>query len=629
MKHKNVLILSLAILSLPLILSSCDNISTSNFSSSQEVNQSISFLENKDLLNFYINDETQLKVVNQNNEELNNVTFTSSDENIVSVSTTGLIKGKTEGSATITASLSDKEKATIEVTVQSFQTKLNNLFKNGYIASKGTYTTTTWTDIENPSNVTLNYELYSSATRAYIYEEYADDQSDSQSIQYVYKDSKVYTPYINHQNVLDYYELDFTLEETTNYFSNEFKNLKAKDFTKNDDNSFTINFENLSYNTNALAVNFTGFSTDALESLTFYLENGEIASYKATTVPGIDDYFGINYQYSFDGSLLSNVDDTKYNPVPYETEDNHEALAAALNELKTSSFTATVKTDDSWGVVSYETTYIYTSNLTYCENIDLDLHYGYYQNENGLHYFEMENNVPTAKDYPSKEETVSNYRPSFDIKPELFTYVDNNTYQLVDNNFTTLFLSYFNPDFFGDKGYFALSNSVFVTINENHLSEIKFEYENESLAGTVVITIENIATTQNPFTDEEFVEYFVPTSWEEYDYDSAMALSEFLGTDCSIIPFYLPEEGYSRFEEDYMTPNFLIESSYIENGEKYYNEYTQILLDNNWTFVEEVTNDWGAKGKIYSKDNFKVQVMWEDFYGSQFFYIYVLPPVAA
>ena len=620
----------LVLLSCAFLLTACGQKEESIVDEKDEVT-SISIVEKDYDEPFFVGDTFEVSVTDQNGNPLDDVTWTVEDSKIVSIED-GVVTALAVGETTISAKYETfTDTLDVKVDEKTFDVMLSELNDLTYLESSGTYAETYYVSGTEEVYGYTQTEVKTLTSDTYLYCRDYDDTGFYINYDVTLKGDGIYSGTLGIDNKVS--ETLLTDESfSENDFENVFKTLTVNDFEAKEDGSYDLITEGKEETfLSQLGFNLTGHAF-TVSSLTLLIDGGEISGFNVASIATPYSIYGENYDIvsTYEATFKKDRTKEEIGLFPHEKVKEHDELEAAFGELKTSSYTVNGVDHDPTGAYDDAQYKIVVADDGYYISDGLSQDIGFIEKEGKLHIYELVDGVPYGTS-EGVEGTLEDVLPTFEVAPEIFTYVGEGVFVLdTDVSNYVNALKAISPDLATQTYPFASPGTVAVTLKDGHLSTLEFSYNMMGyIAGEVTYTYSAIGTSELPFDVSIFVEYVAPTSWEEYDPEVAQGIEDFTGVSADMVPFYLPAGGYMNGLQEYADYVYL-ETMVDELGSEtvYFNEYCDLLEESGFTLIDSESTYY-EEIAYYEKDGFEIGCSCDAGFGFFSIFIYGYPKAAS
>ncbi len=348
------------------------------------------------------------------------------------------------------------------------------------------------------------------------------------------------------------------------FYLNPFTCFDSNDFIKIDDNTFSLDIENVE-------------STAIIPAMLFYYSNDYPFEVRKLNIITDDnnnpismslETFGLRFEVNYDFYAVIKYEATftnreeldNINKVPYEIDDDISGYTTFVDRLKEHNYTVTIHDTDK------ENSEIYTDYKAIItkegvalsisgtrEEINKESAFITIENEGVVEVDTSDTNNLIGLTLPIPSVDLSYYMCDFSYS---YAFIEKNAdNQYILKKDAPSDVVYLLPDARYNENSDAIDlSSLKFTINNNEMS-YTYNYQNNewnnSTGGTITVTVSDVNTSIFPFNKANYRAKNVPTSWQEVitsvggDYDKFCAT---FGQDLNtIVPFYYPEVGYIDF----------------------------------------------------------------------------------
>lgn len=514
------------------------------------------------------------------------VVWTSDNENVATVSATGLVTGVMGGVATITASvdgLTDSVTVTVSAGEKTYRHVLEQL---NSLALQGTISIHQALGEEEMEQVT-DLDFYWDEERYFSRESLEGEVLYNLDYYCLpgtnYLGAKVLDPATN--EVAYYYYLDsYNQYISFDDYRAPFGSLSSDDLVQSDEGIVVDVDETMA---TEIGQYLSGYALVFQNVLIEIDENYDVTGLSVSGTSTDED--GVVTQTQVDLTVTTTEAIDLPIVEPREAQAGSEKIGALFESLRAGNYTAEVTLDNGYSSV---TGTIQVDGDLYTETIDGTTE-GYVQTADGVMDFVVQEGKPVGVDRTPVADSLDEVLPAFDFLPAMFD-VDGNTYTLPSgyglNNFVSniipvpLTSSEFST--VADDGSLTFVDNGDGTWNISYTSTLDYGFM--SFVDEYEIVLSDIGTTDTGLEAADYVPVSAQSSWADVEYVEEI-FAYTLGLPEGALPFWIPEGGTWSLDDYYILLRLALPEDMT--AEEAIEAYGAVLLEAGWVAIG--TNEYG------------------------------------
>ncbi len=571
------------------------------------------------------------------------VTWSSSDDEIASVSKSGLVTALGVGNVKITASVSTNDgikSASVDLTINpNLRNVLNSLSQE--ITLNGTYTQirdgSLVTSIESQLKLYFNNEI---GHQEYYLQESVDDEYVDERHYYGNAKGELVTLQINRLNEVEernFVHAGSSTQNPSDYilfddFISKFSDVKDSEVKIVSPNELEINLTNDSA-AKDLLYSLSFYETDLTNLISIRLDKLGNPTFIKLEGSYADEDYGFTFLQTLEYNVVTKNDikvPDKVAPYPELEGDDATLVSNFLEALKNRNYTINIFVDDT----STLTGKVTPNNVLMSDSNNSSRYFSYIADKGvyEVSYNESENAI-TPKSANSIATSMNEFLTPIDFSKDLFAPLGNDIYTLIyglDESGLLIGLDPAIPFFDVYNSIYVIRNLSSVNIALNHdgndITKATISYEGRLmtyLSYQIKVEITNIGSTTVPFEDATVKEYVEPTDWSSLDNEWYESSNELLSGEINNVP-YVHTDWNTYLEED----KSLVQTSPMdkETADALLSTLTSLLQNASWTKTEDVYSDRGTTifDGVYSKDGENIIVAVDEFTSSGDYYLQIV-----
>lgn len=578
----------------------------------------------------------QLEASLEPKEATNKITWSSSDEDIASVSNTGLVTTVGVGNVKITASVPTGDtvkSASVDLTINPNVRNVLNYLSNE-INLEGTYKQiregSSVTSIESNLNLYFNNEK---GHQEYYLKEYTDDGYVDEKHYYGNAKGELVRLHINRLNEVE--ETNFVHQGSSEYvlfddFISKFSDIKDNEVKIISPTELEITLTNESAAKDLLySVSF--YETDLTNHILIKLDKKGNPTYIKLEGSYSDTDYDFTYLQTVEYNVVGNINvPERITPFPALEGDDATLVNNFLEALKNRNYALNIFVNDTPTIAGKVT----PNNVLMSDANNSSRYFSYIKDKGvfEVSYNEAENSI-TPKKESSLAGTLDEFLTPIDFSKDLFVPLGDDVYTLLYGLDESGQLIGLDPSI----PFFAVYNSIYtikdlssvkiiISSDSDKITAISFSYEARLmvyLSYQIRIEITDIGTTSVDFADATVKDYVVPTDWSSLDNEWYENSNTLLDGEINNVP-YVHTDWNTFLEEDIS----LVQSAAMtkEEADALLSKMITLLQNGSWQKTENVYSERSTTifDGVYGKDGENILVVVDEFTSSSDYYIQIV-----